>query len=197
LDGASAPISRGTSIKLSKALIVVIFLARRTAPGPRRGTRRAAVAAVADRLTRPAAASTTGARASISRRRSRKRSRGLIVAVFLAHRTARRTGSQDGRPLLNGRAGMTFAPGARGFLRLPFDTLAGGRLPTLGARVGMLKRAESGPTGIASGRTGVCAKAGNSVRGRNSVHRPNKTFRPRGGAMISVPRVIGSVHSET
>src|SRR5271166_6374774 len=48
-----------------------------------------------------------------------------------------RDGSADGRRLLNVRAGKTFAPGARGFSGLTFETLAGGRLPTLGARAGM------------------------------------------------------------
>jgi len=63
-------------------------------------------------------------------------------------------GSADGRRLLNGRA----RPSRSGARRLPgptFDTLAQARLPTLGARAGMSKRAGSTLRGVASGRTGV------------------------------------------
>src|SRR6516165_1776692 len=61
-------------------------------------------------------------------------------------------------------------------LRVPRQPMARSPRSSLLPRERFSPRADSVPTGVASGRTGVRAKAA-ALRARNSVHRPKRAFR--------------------
>ncbi len=73
---------------------------------------------------------------------------------------ARRGGSADGRRLLNSGRARPLRLGARRFPGLTFDTVAGGRLPTPGARAGMSKNGRSPDLHGVARESAVSARTG-------------------------------------